>query len=44
MALLRDGLSSQSSATTLFAVVFAATSGGYGHLVRGNLDRRNTNI
>ncbi|NMC28074.1 MAG: sulfite exporter TauE/SafE family protein [Syntrophomonadaceae bacterium] len=26
--------------TTLFAVIFTAISGGYGHLVRGNLDRR----
>jgi len=26
--------------TTLFAVIFTATSGGYGHLVRGNLDKR----
>ena len=28
--------------TTLFAVIFTATSGGYGHLVRRNLDRRVT--
>lgn len=28
MALLRDGLSSRSSVTALFAVVFAATSAG----------------
>lgn len=26
--------------TTLFAVIFTAISGGYGHLVRGNVDRR----
>lgn len=26
--------------TTLFAVIFTAISGGYGHLVRGNLDKR----
>ena len=26
--------------TTLFAVIFTAMSGGYGHLVRGNVDRR----
>ena len=26
--------------TTLFAVVFTAVSGGYGHLVRGNVDKR----
>jgi uncharacterized protein len=26
--------------TTLFAVIFTALSGAYGHLVRGNLDRR----
>lgn len=26
--------------TTLFAVIFTATSGGYGHLVRGNLDKK----
>lgn len=26
--------------TTIFAVIFTATSGGYGHLVRGNLDRK----
>lgn len=26
--------------TTIFAVIFTAISGGYGHLVRGNLDRR----
>lgn len=26
--------------TTIFAVIFTATSGGYGHLVRGNLDKR----
>lgn len=29
-------------ATTLFAVIFTATSGGYGHLVRRNIDRRVT--
>jgi len=28
--------------TTLFAVIFTAISGGYGHLVRGNLDKRAT--
>jgi len=28
--------------TTLFAVIFTAISGGYGHLVRRNLDRRAT--
>lgn len=28
--------------TTLFAVIFTALSGGYGHLVRRNLDRRAT--
>ena len=28
--------------TTLFAVIFTATSGGYGHLARGNLDKRAT--
>jgi len=28
--------------TTLFAVIFTATSGGYGHMVRRNLDRRAT--
>jgi len=28
--------------TTLFAVIFTAVSGGYGHLVRRNLDRRVT--
>ena len=28
--------------TTLFAVIFTAVSGGYGHLVRGNLDKRAT--
>lgn len=26
--------------TTLFAVIFTAISGGYGHLIRGNLDKR----
>ncbi len=26
--------------TTLFAVIFTAISGGYGHLVRGNLDKK----
>lgn len=26
--------------TTLFAVIFTATSGGYAHLARGNLDKR----
>jgi len=26
--------------TTLFAVIFTALSGGYGHLVRGNLDKK----
>jgi len=26
--------------TTLFAVIFTAISGGYGHLVRGNVDKR----
>ncbi|MEM2142840.1 MAG: sulfite exporter TauE/SafE family protein [Candidatus Thorarchaeota archaeon] len=25
--------------TTLFAVIFTATSGGHGHLIRGNIDR-----
>ncbi|MGQ9587127.1 MAG: sulfite exporter TauE/SafE family protein [Thermoplasmata archaeon] len=28
--------------TTLFAVIFTATSGGYGHLVRRNIDKRAT--
>jgi uncharacterized membrane protein YfcA len=28
--------------TTLFAVIFTAVSGGYGHLLRGNLDRKTT--
>ena len=28
--------------TTLFAVIFTAISGGYGHLVRGNLDVKTT--
>lgn len=28
--------------TTLFAVIFTAISGGYGHLVRGNLDKKAT--
>jgi len=28
--------------TTLFAVIFTAISGGYGHLMRGNLDKRAT--
>lgn len=28
--------------TTLFAVIFTAISGGYGHLVRRNLDKRTT--
>lgn len=28
--------------TTLFAVIFTAISGGYGHLIRGNLDKRAT--
>lgn len=28
--------------TTIFAVIFTATSGGYGHLIRKNLDRRAT--
>jgi hypothetical protein len=26
--------------TTLFAVIFTAVSGGYGHLVRGNVDKK----
>lgn len=26
--------------TTIFAVIFTAASGGYGHLVRGNLDKK----
>ena len=28
--------------TTLFAVIFTAVSGGYGHLIRRNLDVRAT--
>jgi uncharacterized membrane protein YfcA len=28
--------------TTLFAVIFTAISGGFGHLVRGNLDKKTT--
>jgi uncharacterized membrane protein YfcA len=30
--------------TTLFAVIFTAVSGGYGHLVRKNLDVRATSL
>jgi len=35
-----DYPASMAVGTTLFAVIFTATSGGYGHLVRRNLDRR----
>lgn len=33
-------LGSIAIGTTLFAVIFTAISGGYGHLVRGNLDKK----
>lgn len=35
-----DYPASMAVGTTLFAVIFTATSGGYGHLVRRNLDAR----
>jgi len=35
-----DYPASMAVGTTLFAVIFTATSGGYGHLVRRNVDRR----
>jgi len=35
-----DYPASMAVGTTLFAVIFTATSGGYGHLVRRNLDLR----